>query len=575
MKLAYGLLGIIALVPFVSPLPASAEEAPEATVTEQTELIIPDDLTTSIAQTTQTSTEALLDPCLICPIPVVTPAPVAPPPEPVVTPAPPAPPEPEVSSPTPAPVPLPPIAHPAHSVLINEFVSDPTDGVEWIEIINMTEEEIDLTGWAVKDATTAKTILAAQSLPGLSYFVVQNPKGRLNNDGDSIFLFDATGATIDAISYDKTTAPKKGTSLARTSDGTWKSADPTPLALNTWPDASPAPAATETISPDTTTYASTNNTSADLGNTQSDTGTSQGIDPPTGTPSPVRVELDPPMEESLDSPSVSTLHESGQTAVTSTASSTTRTAAPVITATEITNYAANTTVTVEGVLVAGPGTFGKQLAYVDGLEIYFNKADWPKLSTMTRVRITGTVDVKTDYTRLKLKTRTDIKVIEPDSVAPDVLEMLEDASHGSLMSLSGSVVDVVGKNLTVGLDSGELITVTSAKDASVDFSALAFDDRIAVTGVVRQIKGAWILNILEQTGLTTLQAGSTASSGDATTNSPVAASSKEGEALHSNTSIKPPTKQVPWVGGGLLTTSIGALGYWFAKAKGITLPSFS
>jgi hypothetical protein len=486
---------------------------------------------------------------------------------------------------TTAPIPTPtlkPAPYTAQSVLINEFVSDPVDGVEWIEIVNTTEDEIDLTGWTVKDATTSKTALSTQSLPGHAYFVLQNPKGKLNNDGDSIFLFDPTGATIDAISYDKTTAPQKGKSLARTEDGSWKSGDPTPLAPNTLPTPPSAPVADGAASSEPTTYETTHDTTATITNPEPNPGTAQGTDNVTGTASPVRVERVTPVEESISAASTrpattdSPVAPSGigPTGEPTLKAGEVHQSTPVIDAAEIINYDANSTVTVDGVLVATPGTFGRQLAYIDGLEIYFNKADWPKLSPMTRVRMTGTVDVKANYTRLKIKKRSDVKIIGDDAVAPDDLETLDDARHGLLMSLSGSVLDVAGKKLTIGLSNGELIAATSAKDALVDFSALAYDDQIAVTGIIRLVKETWTLTILDQSGLTTLTGGAGVSA-LTTTDSPVAPSLKEGEVPHPLATIKAPTKSVPWVGGGLLTTSIGALGYWFAKAKGITLPSFT
>jgi hypothetical protein len=593
MNIQYGLLGILALLPVVSPLPARAEETPTEAVVEQAE-------TPSNSPINGAETEPpLIDPCAICPVPVVTPAPATPPPtEPVAPVIPmPAPTTPVAPAPVPTPVAAPaattvsestgastPTATPApkltsyptRSVRINEFVSDPLDGVEWIEIVNTTEDEIDLTGWTVKDATTSKTALPAQSLPGHAYFVIQNPKGRLNNDGDSIFLFDATGATIDAISYDKITAPKKGKSLARMEDDSWKSGDPTPLAPNTTPLPPPSEGGGEIETNTSTTYATTHDTATTIPNPQPDTGTTQGTDNAPGTASPVRVEREPEVEESLASPLPPPLRGGGEAPITSAAANHPSPGIPVIDASEVTNYDANTTVTVDGVLVAAPGTFGKQIAYIDGLEIYFNKADWPKLSAMTRVRMTGTVDIKADYTRLKIKKRSDIKIVGDDAVAPDDLETLDDARHGLLMSLSGSVVDVTGKKLTIGLGNGELIAATSAKDASVDFSALAYDDHIAVTGIVRLVKGSWTLTILDQSGLTTLTGGAEVTARETTPQPPPFQGGGASEPIRQATStIKAPAKSVPWVGGGLLTTSIGALGYWFAKAKGITLPSFS
>jgi hypothetical protein len=467
----------------------------------------------------------------------------------VVEPPPIAPPEPEITVVAPIsepPAPEEPVSSPVYAVVITEFVSDPADGVEWIEVQNTTEAAIDLTGWTEKDGSTSKTLLPSQTLEPHAFFVIQNPKGKLNNDGDSIFLMDGTGKTIDAISYDKKTAPKKGTSLARFGDS-WAETTPTPLALNH--------RATAIVDSPHPSYATTNDTPTARPNPETDPGTDPGTDNAPGTASPVRVERATPVETSVDLPLTPSLTGGGAT--------------PDVDASEVSDYADDTIVTVEGVLVAGPNVFGKQIAYVDGLEIYFNKADWPKLKPMTRVRVTGAVQAKDGYTRIKIKSRADIKVIGDDAIAPEALSSLDDAVYGLLMSASGSVTDVSKKTVTLELENGESIAVTPASGVALDLNKLIFGERIAVTGVTRLIKGAWVLTIVDANGLTVLQEGQTSldeparpSLGSATTTI--------------NTATPPPaTKNIPWVGGGLFTSCLGALGFWFARAKGITLPSLS
>lgn len=88
--------------------------------------------------------------------------------------------------------------------VINEFVSDPADeDVEWIELYNATSEEIDLTGWTIEEGSGAKTSLSGV-LGGSEkekFFVVEKPKGSLNNAGDIIILRDNSGALIDQVAY--------------------------------------------------------------------------------------------------------------------------------------------------------------------------------------------------------------------------------------------------------------------------------------------------------------------------------------------------------------------------------------
>ena len=87
------------------------------------------------------------------------------------------------------------------SVVINEFVSDPADGgVEFVELYNTTIYNIDLSGWRIEDGSGGKNILD-YNLPANGFFVVEKPKGNLNNSGDIVKLFDPANGLIDQVSY--------------------------------------------------------------------------------------------------------------------------------------------------------------------------------------------------------------------------------------------------------------------------------------------------------------------------------------------------------------------------------------
>ncbi|MDP3899457.1 MAG: lamin tail domain-containing protein, partial [bacterium] len=87
--------------------------------------------------------------------------------------------------------------------MINEFVSDPADGeVEFIELYNKTNQEINLSDWAIYEGSDAKTALSG-TIGGSGagkFFVIEKPKGNLNNGGDTIIL-KWQEVIIDQVSY--------------------------------------------------------------------------------------------------------------------------------------------------------------------------------------------------------------------------------------------------------------------------------------------------------------------------------------------------------------------------------------
>ncbi len=158
-------------------------------------------------------------------------APISPP---IVVDPPPADPPPVVVPPTTPPaVPAQPQAtyYARGDMYINEFVSDPTDDdVEWIELYNPQIKDIDLTGWSIEDGSNTKTNLSGKigSSANNRFFIVENPKGKLNNAGDLIILKDPNGITVDDVSFGNwddgntlNNAPKAAdpSSTARLKDG--------------------------------------------------------------------------------------------------------------------------------------------------------------------------------------------------------------------------------------------------------------------------------------------------------------------------------------------------------------------
>lgn len=86
------------------------------------------------------------------------------------------------------------------TVIINEIVSDPTSGNEWVELRNLNAFPVDLAGWTLTEGAGGTTILTG-SIDGYGYRAFDNLKGALNNGGDIVILKDATENTLDTVAY--------------------------------------------------------------------------------------------------------------------------------------------------------------------------------------------------------------------------------------------------------------------------------------------------------------------------------------------------------------------------------------
>jgi hypothetical protein len=98
-------------------------------------------------------------------------------------------------------------------IRLNEVDTASTPGR--VEIVNLSDAAVDITGWVIKDSTDtdATTLPASSSVPAHGYLVV--PTTATLGPVDSVRLFDGTSALIDSVSW--TAAPSP--SLGRCADG--------------------------------------------------------------------------------------------------------------------------------------------------------------------------------------------------------------------------------------------------------------------------------------------------------------------------------------------------------------------
>jgi len=121
-------------------------------------------------------------------------------------------------------------------MIIKSFLPNPVGkdaGGEKITLFNNGSQAVNLSGWWVADAAGKKYILSATAAPGreivLPYRIT---KISLNNNGETVFLYNNEGRLIDKLSYVGQAA--EGMTIARNgaSDGIYNKAD----AFEAWPD---------------------------------------------------------------------------------------------------------------------------------------------------------------------------------------------------------------------------------------------------------------------------------------------------------------------------------------------------
>jgi len=104
-------------------------------------------------------------------------------------------------------------------IKINEIVSNPEFGNEWVELYNNSTSTFLLSG-NICDSTGNFCKAVSGTISGLEFLVVEWSVSYLNNTGDSVVLKNESGAIIDEIIYGGSLdTPEKGQSLIRKIDG--------------------------------------------------------------------------------------------------------------------------------------------------------------------------------------------------------------------------------------------------------------------------------------------------------------------------------------------------------------------
>jgi len=407
------------------------------------------------------------------------------------------------------------------AVIFSEIVSDPEDGTEWVELYNPGENDIDLEGWSIKDASSRSTALSGY-IQANGYVVVENPNGNLNNDGDSLTLLDPSGLTIDTMSYgtEEVDTPEKGESLVFIG-GVWSvSTTPTKGTYNV------------------STYLQEELAVVELEEIEEEVSEQEEVEEvEVVEESDVGAIHESPLEEET----VIACEDGVIHSIVAIASSKDQ---PTTKRAGTNTYASYET--FEGTLTALPGTFGSQIAFVEGIQLYFYHADWPELEIGDVVAARGTPSSSRGEPRLKISAQEFISIQEQSEPTIHTVAMtdLSSLQEGSLASVTGFVLNRDGDRLILEDDTGEAAAIAHSK-TDVRWSGID-SSKVQLVGVVRHIDGEARLYPRSSDDVRTIEQEG----------APVATSTKESG-----------TDMYSTIGIALAIGAVSTLFYWYARRE--------
>ncbi|MFH0779904.1 MAG: lamin tail domain-containing protein [Parcubacteria group bacterium] len=175
-----------------------------------------------------------------------------------------------------------------------------------------------------------------------------------------------------------------------------------------------------------------------------------------------------------------------------------------LTPAEIKELPLKSKVSVNGQVAVLPGVFSKNtINLVNGLQIYYSKADWPALRLGDIVQASGTTSESLGVPRVLIKNKSDLKILgneplpEPRTVNSNEINAdladLPAGKAGAYVRIVGDLVQKDRGKLTFADDFGEF-SVNIKAGTQINAGVLALNEKIQVTGLTALIDGAyWIL----------------------------------------------------------------------------------
>jgi len=331
-------------------------------------------------------------------------------------------------------------------IIINEVYPNPpgsdTDD-EFIELKNIFETEIDLTGLILADASKNKHIIRASTTATSSNVI--KPKGylvfkrsatdlALNNSGlETVKIMTANLEMIDQIDY--VGENEEGVSYSLLENGKWSFVKtPTPGEAN----------AGDVL------YADQEN--------------------------PASIGLDA-AETIKAANKIKTIAKS-------------KTYYQAVSLDQLKEFASGDLVKVRGVVSVAPGVLGAQYFYIagSGVQIYSNKKDFPELAIGDYIEVYGEISDTSAGKRIKTASRDQIRFIERQT-APEPHQLstseIGEEYEGYLAKIAGDILEISGRNFIVDDGSGEAKVYFNNQINLKDIGAKE-GDKIGVVGIVGQ-----------------------------------------------------------------------------------------
>ncbi len=152
---------------------------------------------------------------------------------------------------------------------------------------------------------------------------------------------------------------------------------------------------------------------------------------------------------------------------------------------------AGTFVKTSGVVMVEPGILGSQYFYINGIQIYNYKKDFPELAIGDYIDVEGEISVSSGEKRIKTKNSEDIEVIEnldlPEAEILNCEEANSEKYIGRFVEVEGEVVDKEGATIYIDDGTSEL-KVYIKKMTNINIENIKEEGVVTVRGILNMTR---------------------------------------------------------------------------------------
>ena len=145
-------------------------------------------------------------------------------------------------------------------------------------------------------------------------------------------------------------------------------------------------------------------------------------------------------------------------------------------------------VLIEDQVLVLPDVFGKNIIYLNGVQVYFSSADWPVLSVGDIVEISGTISESRNERRVLLKNKTDLMIMSHQAeIDPQIITsaQINEELEGFFVQVEGEFVGKESSKMILFDSEGEIV-VYLKQGTDIKASDFVEGQRLKINGILSQ-----------------------------------------------------------------------------------------